>query len=546
MSRLTCILAVLLSGVVLPGFGQGNIDSEEVVYWKQREIELPQISREFENLEYKSKSFKPTQTYDYIKAGSYQANVDAANHKVRVLTTKKDDLEKLYQCYLTAGFGNYGTTILNYHFANKRSKEWRYGLNLDHFASANGPVENSGISDNTIDGYITRFVNGHELGAKLLYDRSAVRFYGFDQNLDQDTDPENVRQIYNKVGLELNAAKGSSGKLSYDVKLPISNYSSSWFSETKLGYDGEVQYTLNQGQLIKVASELSSDGISIQDSTLSRMIFKALAGFEYSKDKLKVFGGARIAMNKDTILNAKNVHLYPVINASYDLNDKVQLNLNVDGDLERNNYETITEENPFIDTASIMFDNNRTLGIEAGAKLGLATGLFLNAQAGFQSFENHHMFAGMQDSTRFIPLWNTGVVNNPYVKMGAEYHLKKVFATGVSLRLNGYQVENYESVSYMPSWEIELFGHYKIQDKVEFQLNGNILGGMKGYNLETDEFQDVPTILDLRLQAQYNLSKRFSIFLLGNNLIAKKYQYYINYPKKAFNFSAGINYTFLR
>jgi outer membrane receptor protein involved in Fe transport len=52
------------------------------------------------------------------------------------------------------------------------------------------------------------------------------------------------------------------------------------------------------------------------------------------------------------------------------------------------------------------------------------------------------------------------------------------------------------------------------------------------------------TVVDLNLRGDYRFSENLSIFALGNNLLGRKYERFLNYPMKGINVLAGVTYDF--
>jgi hypothetical protein len=51
-------------------------------------------------------------------------------------------------------------------------------------------------------------------------------------------------------------------------------------------------------------------------------------------------------------------------------------------------------------------------------------------------------------------------------------------------------------------------------------------------------------IVDLNLKVDYRFSDKFSTFVMGNNLLGRNYQRFVNYQNKGLQAIAGLSYTF--
>jgi len=70
------------------------------------------------------------------------------------------------------------------------------------------------------------------------------------------------------------------------------------------------------------------------------------------------------------------------------------------------------------------------------------------------------------------------------------------------------------------------------------------LGGIKGINLQSGTTRELDTIFDVNVKVDYLFSPRFSVFLIGKNLVSQKYERYLNYPVRGLTAIGGITYSF--
>ena len=71
-----------------------------------------------------------------------------------------------------------------------------------------------------------------------------------------------------------------------------------------------------------------------------------------------------------------------------------------------------------------------------------------------------------------------------------------------------------------------------------------VQGGAKAYDVDTKTTVELDPAVDLNVKASYFLSKQFSIFLKGNNLLSNEYQLYLNYPVRGVQVMGGITWVF--
>ena len=61
---------------------------------------------------------------------------------------------------------------------------------------------------------------------------------------------------------------------------------------------------------------------------------------------------------------------------------------------------------------------------------------------------------------------------------------------------------------------------------------------------EVKDFGKLSAISNLYAGGNYNIYKGVSVYARINNLLNKKYQYYLGYPTEGFNFVGGLSFSF--
>ncbi|MFL5729806.1 MAG: hypothetical protein ACJ75J_10005, partial [Cytophagaceae bacterium] len=226
MNKLRLLLIVLTIG--LSGLsraqaqGGGDLGNQTVVVVgdpKKREL-LP-ANKNFEKIKIEApKQVTVPQVYN---TENVTLNLPRLETKIKVNPIKPTPPPALYGNYVKAGFGNYTTPYLEGFVNSKRSETGLYGLHVKHYSSQNGPVKNSGFSDNKADVYGRYFAEKFTLKGNLNYSRSRYNFYGYNQ--EQPVSKDSLKQVFNifsaVAGIE-NQKKDS--RLQYDFNLGYYNF----------------------------------------------------------------------------------------------------------------------------------------------------------------------------------------------------------------------------------------------------------------------------------------------------------------------------------
>src|SRR5688572_21323570 len=178
----------------------GKLESTEIVVEKNKILELPEASRNYEKFRIDPPEKKTNKvTYRFT---DYKLSDQDVPLSVRVLTIKQEDLPKLYGNYVKAGFGNYTTPYLKGYFHNKRDDKGSYGGYVSH-VSSNGPIKDiSDVSNSEIgvngEGYMGNFT----IGGKASYERDGYNFYGYNPALLREGETRFYEQSFNRIGAE--------------------------------------------------------------------------------------------------------------------------------------------------------------------------------------------------------------------------------------------------------------------------------------------------------------------------------------------------------
>jgi hypothetical protein len=104
-----------------------------------------------------------------------------------------------------------------------------------------------------------------------------------------------------------------------------------------------------------------------------------------------------------------------------------------------------------------------------------------------------------------------------------------------------------EGAFHRPEWEVSLNNNLAFSDKWLVQLNANLMGGIQtfvDFGPEESNLKELPAILDLQLKADYQITERVSAFAVGNNLLNRQNQRFLNYPVRGIQGILGVTVRF--
>ena len=535
---------------------EGEIDDTEVVIEKNREIELPEASRQFERVP--PNNVQAPQVNVSYQFQEVRPQLPGIAPNIRVLKIKEPPLDPLYGNYVKAGFGNYLTPYLDFYANNTRNDEYAYGVHVEHLSSRFGPVDgdNSGNSHTGVGVEGKYFVRGNTVSGEVGYERNRYHFYGYHPDLEPVRD--DIKQLFNIVSARLSVARDQVDK-AFDYQLDGSfralgdAYAA---SENQIGLQAMLGYTVNEQLSFRFNSDLylmsrkdQAPGTETAATSQRNLVrINPVVTFLTSdnpENRLVLHLGFRAVYENDTAAFADRLHLYPDLRAEYNIADGFSVYAGVDGDIERTSLIDFVAENPFLGPDVPLVHTNRTLAMRGGLKGRFTSAVGFHAGFSVGNYRNLYFYANSAaDSTKFTILYDAEktLLFNPFLEL--TINSAERFRTTLRGDYFAYGVNQLDEAWHRPTTQLSVLSSYNAYDKLLFSVEFMLMGGIKGIHLESNTRKDLNTITDLSLQADYLFSSRFSIFLQLKNIFAQNYERFLNYPSRGLMVMGGVSYSF--
>ena len=539
--------------------GKGRLEDAEIVVEKDRVIELPEASRNFQKIQIDPPA-PLDRNINYTFPDFKLPNQDI-RLAMRVLTIKQEALAPLDGNYVKAGVGNYLTGYLKGHFHNTRSKDYSYGADVTHISSARGPVGTPGIGNysgvsNTFVGLNGEaFLGAMAAGGKVNYARDQHYFYGFNPE-NEDFEKNDLKQVFNRVGAQAYVrSTEAEAPLQYRAGVGF-NYLRDAYSARETNFEVNLNgaYALDKFSQVKVLSDLSlvnyTDVLNQAEISQSRTFFKIRPTYERDMDLLKVTVGATIAYTSDTLNSARQFNFYPALRAGFEaIENKLIVFAGLEGDLNRVTLNELTRENPFLAPNLRIADTNKGLDVYGGFTGNVTKELQLTGRVAYQSYRNLYFYnSSLTDTSRFVLVYDDGTTGVLNLHGEVIFNASDKVRLGVKADYNKYNLTELEQPFHRPNLQATAFGSVNIGEKIflnsELYYISSTFGKVFRPQNGTFALRETSTIVDLNLKGDYRFSKSFSAFVMANNLLAQKYQRYLNYPSQGLNVIAGITYSF--
>ncbi len=559
MRNLVLMSVVLLCTISTSLYAQdqGEIPNVEIVIIKDRQVTLPPATRTFEKVPPRPvEPIKPEITYDYKNVGFTASEY---NPSIRPHKLKSPAIDKLYNNYISAGFGNYTSPYLEGYITNKRDKNKYYGARLFHRSFGSGPVgdENSASGNTEVNVFGKAFSRAIAVGGSLGYENRAAKFYGIYPNMPVSSV---VSQSYSIINLSATIENVQRKDFNCQFTGGFSYLKDDRQSkETEISLELKSNLKVANEKYIDLAGDYTLMNRDFSGSSQARHLFRVMPSYTFAPiENLQLKVGLTAAFQNDTLGTVKNVNLYPDVRASYQLTDKIQAYAGLTGGMDRVSLHTLSRENAWLEQNVLLNHTNRTFeflgGINGklGSNVAFQTGLSFATLKNLYFYQNN-LFTGVTSTNhpeRFVVTYDDATRTNLF----AELAFSKTALYRFALRGDyyGYSTDKIQKAWHRPSYKLNFTGSYNIYNKIQLQADFTLQGGIKANSMVFKDdvtgyvngVVELPVATDLNLKATYSLSDQVHIFIQANNVLGSQYQTYLYYPVRGFQAMAGFSWSF--
>lgn len=488
---------------------------------------------------------------------------------------KRPKKERLFDNYISAGFGNYTTPLLEAYIRTFPNRDAEFGVLLKHHSSQGGIKDvllDDSFYNTNIDLYYKQENRGMDWKLNFGANHRLYNWYGLPETTTFDSvllDEQDPKQTYLNIGVD--------GEIVYynsffkGAKATISNFSDKYGS-------GEVKVRIQPVFETSISSELINFKFDIDflNGSLDRNYANSSAisysylnlgvtpNFEVLRENLRVNLGVKLYYAMDFENSNSEFKAYPSVDASYQLIEEVfTIFAGAKGGLHFNSYQDFTKDNPFVSPTLYSIPTDEKYTVFAGLKGKLASNI-------------NYLFRGSYGDERSKPL----------------FLLNQIKSNGTTAVNEVYELGNSYGVVYDDIKTIGLFGELAIDFSKEFTFGGNVnyvlydmdvqaeawnlpnlkttlfadyhankwVGAAKLFIVDKrwdserpygimifapeDYKVDLGVYLDLNAELAYAFTERLSAFAKMSNLLSTKYKRFYNYPVQGLQILGGITYKF--
>jgi hypothetical protein len=482
----------------------------------------------------------------------------------------REPLSKIYENFIAAGIGNYGTPYIETFLHSSTSKSNNFGAKLKHHSSSGGIDEiliEDGYSDSELNLFYQHFERDYNWEVNGGTELQSYNWYGlpssnnYDENFITGLD---VKQKY------LNLFAG--GKIAFEDlffeggTLEFNHFSDDYGSSETQGFaNSNITFPLSDEKLNTEVTIEYLKGTFEKDYTAANELNHSFANagvhpsLEILRESLAINLGVKLYYSFDLELSTSKFYYYPNITTSFKLVDEMLIAIaGVTGDLEQNSYKNYVDQNPFVSPTLTILQTDQQYNAYIGAKGKLSSMVHYNITGSYMNEKNKPLFrsnSSLTDGT--APVSNGFEAGNSFtvvyddietIRVAAELNidLTKELSIGGTLEFNDYTTTTELETWNLPSITSTIFADYQVN---KWYLGSDVY--FVGERKELSQpFIGVPTVktlksyIDLNFNGGYAFSDRLTAFAKLNNVLSTNYNSYNHFEVQGFQVLTGVIYKF--
>ncbi|WP_010229613.1 TonB-dependent receptor [Gillisia marina] len=491
--------------------------------------------------------------------------------KGRATKVEREKRVKLYDNYVTLGFGSYSNVLAEFYSNLEISKSDNFGVYLTHNSSQGG-IEDVRLDDKYYDTELNLNYSSKNKksnwNTELGLQHQLFNWYGL---------PEQTR-LSNELIVAIDPTQNYfSGSLGGELELYDSflNKASANYRYFGDSYDSAEHNFKADGTFeVNIADELISTKVfanvlsgkfdqgynTPNELKYSQMIFGITPSLLVLRDNLTLNLGASFVYGLDTENSDNSFYIYPQVTASYRLaGDYFIPYAGLEGSLSQNTYFNFAQGNPFVSPTLNITPTDKSYDAYVGAKGKLSNSIGYNLKGGYASEINKALYlANLSNpsSTEDYAFGNSfGVVYDDINTLSFSGELNvdvnRDFKLGVRGSFYSYDSEFEAEAWNLPEMKASLLMDYQITEKWFAGANLFYTGERKDREETIDGGGAIGSrtitldgFTDLNANVGYRFNDQLSIFARGNNLLGDTYERWSNFPVQGIQVMAGATYKF--
>lgn len=490
--------------------------------------------------------------------------------KGKAKSLKRIPKERFYNNYISAGYGNYSTPIIEV-FAHSNSSNYNdFGGFLNYHSSGggiDGLVLNDDFKDFEIDLYYKQSERMFDWKVKGGFDYLSTNWYGLSDEINySELTINSIEESQSYTNISLSGEIEFFDSLIHTGDVSFNRFSDKYSSgENHLDINAVIDFPIGRELMYsEISFELLNGKFEndfFQTDKIDYTYFNIgfSPNFEVLRDNLTVNLGARLYYSITNNFDGSKFYFYPNITASYNISEEALIAYaGVIGDLQQNSYENFVYQNPFVSPTLYIRRTNQQYNAYAGIKGLLNSKIRFNLKAAYINEKDKPLYKlnpsltdgtnevaeGYEAANSFQVVYDD--VNTIYFNAEIIFDLWKEFKFGGNLDFNSYSLENEDYAWNLPLLKATLLAKYT---RRKWSAGADLFFSSD----RKDELSIIPdtntritnsAYFDMNLNGMYNIDDKFDVFVNVNNILSSNYQVYTNFKVQGLQVFGGVKYKF--
>ncbi len=520
-----------------PGLGTEQV---EVI----KEFEARLLNTEKVGLSPELPSLDTVTTLQNYNVVARMLNVQYLPPEIRPQSYRESIAEDVYRGYAQFGGGFpkafYGKA--GYHLSNEQL-ELGADLLLNGADNSN-QVENQKYFTGQIGADGTYFFDpGYAVSGRIGYQADNLFYYGYNDLAEEEGrtisfEPEDVKQHFRTFNLGGSVFNGERTEADFNYRADLDVYFlRDNYASKENGYKVQLAATKWFEETHSLDVKLITDFTTYRDTarqTLNNIFLHP--SFTYHSDAFQARIGLNLASHQDEFT------FFPDVEVTVNVLEKVLTAFaGVEGSLHKNNYQNLTNYNPFI-VPRPELRNTSYYHFFGGIK-GEYQGINYHAQLGYKNTDDLALYLSNGDTVpQFNVLYDTVGIFTISGSLSAPL-FENLEIVG-SFAQHVYSPSSQDKAWHLPSLEVSVGARYKtMEDKLTLKGDLFVENGVP-FRRADGSSQNLNALFDINAGAEFQFTENIGGFVQINNLLNNNRQRWRYYPIMGINGVVGLTARF--
>ena len=441
--------------------------------------------------------------------------------------------------YFKAGFGTQLSPYFSLNLNTGANEKRDAGFAASHHGGS-GALDFQKFSDDAASAYFKKFFKKSAFTLKTDYSNMTRYFYGYNHSdTTLNFDKQDLKQDFQNFGAAFEFANTKPTSKNWNYNFGTDYYY--YWSRT-----GGNEWHLAPGLMLgKTVNKIHNGSLFVgadinqyNEDSVSSFNFIMHIHPEY-KIENELWG---LKAGFDIAPTDSSVYFLPDVEAHYNLIGQYVVPFaGVRGEVHKNNFKTLTTENPFLNKNQPLA-YSKLIDFHGGIKGSVGNHFSFMLRIGDEIADHLALF---NPDTNDVTRYNVSYAEDANVfNVHGEVGYKEAERLNILLAVdyNVYTLDFGLPAYGLPAQKVSLKADYNIQKKI--LVNASVYyAGRTPYHFIVDSM-DVTSynkgFVDASLGLIYNYKKNFAGFVQFNNIAASAYRRWFNYPSYGFGFIGGV------